>query len=120
MQKTIGPLFEHACHEGNYGLNNTLAGARAEEKRAAEEAAQRAVEMRGRPYENECARVVIAGVGVLLAAAPAVGASRILGGIRRQQADQAAGHAREMGDDQSPLMVPHRRERSGRQSRQLG
>ena len=33
--KTIGPLFEHACHEGNYGLGNILAGARAEEKRAA-------------------------------------------------------------------------------------
>ena len=32
--KTIGPLFEHACHEGNYGLGNILAGARAEEKRA--------------------------------------------------------------------------------------
>ena len=30
--KTIGPLFEHACHEGNYGLGNILAGARAEEK----------------------------------------------------------------------------------------
>ena len=37
--KTIGPLFEHACHEGNYGLPNILAGARAEEKRAAEAAA---------------------------------------------------------------------------------
>ena len=35
MKKTIGPLFEHACHEGNYGLTNTLAGARAEDKRAA-------------------------------------------------------------------------------------
>ena len=34
MKKTIGPLFEHACHEGNYGLYNTLAGARAEDKRA--------------------------------------------------------------------------------------
>jgi hypothetical protein len=32
--KTIGPLFEHACHEGNYGLYNILAGARAEEKGA--------------------------------------------------------------------------------------
>jgi hypothetical protein len=31
-----GPLFEHACHEGNYGLMNTLAGARAEENRAVE------------------------------------------------------------------------------------
>jgi hypothetical protein len=35
-KKTTGPIFEHACHEGNYGLSNTLAGARAEEKRAAE------------------------------------------------------------------------------------
>jgi hypothetical protein len=33
-----GPIFEHACHEGNYGLYNTLAAARAEEKKAAEEA----------------------------------------------------------------------------------
>ena len=38
MVKSIGPLFEHACHEGNYGLYNTLAGARLEEQRAAEEA----------------------------------------------------------------------------------
>jgi hypothetical protein len=28
-----GPIFEHACHEGNYGLYNTLAAARAEEKK---------------------------------------------------------------------------------------
>jgi hypothetical protein len=35
---TVGPLFEHACHEGNYGLKNILAGARVEEKRAAEAA----------------------------------------------------------------------------------
>jgi len=27
------PIFEHACHEGNYGLRNILAGARVEEKR---------------------------------------------------------------------------------------
>jgi hypothetical protein len=33
-KQTVGPIFEHACHEGNYGLANTLAGARAEEKRA--------------------------------------------------------------------------------------
>jgi hypothetical protein len=38
--KTVGPLFEHACHEGNYGLANILAGARAEEKRAATAAAK--------------------------------------------------------------------------------
>jgi hypothetical protein len=36
FKKTIGPLFEHACHEGNYGLLNTLTGARLEEKKAAE------------------------------------------------------------------------------------
>ncbi|MGH7341374.1 MAG: hypothetical protein ACREKH_12865, partial [Candidatus Rokuibacteriota bacterium] len=38
MRKTTGPLFEHACHEGNYGLYNTLAGARLAERKAAEEA----------------------------------------------------------------------------------
>ena len=27
-----GPLFEYACHEGNYGLANTLRGARAQDK----------------------------------------------------------------------------------------
>ena len=27
-----GPLYEYACHEGNYGLENILAGARAAEK----------------------------------------------------------------------------------------
>jgi hypothetical protein len=36
MQKTVGPIFEHACHEGNYGLYNTLVGARLAEKKAAE------------------------------------------------------------------------------------
>jgi hypothetical protein len=40
-KKTNGPLFEHACHEGNYGLYNTLAGARVEDRRAAEEAAKK-------------------------------------------------------------------------------
>jgi hypothetical protein len=39
LKQTIGPLFEHACHEGNYGLANTLAGFRLEEKEAAEKAA---------------------------------------------------------------------------------
>jgi hypothetical protein len=41
MAKTVGPLFEHACHEGNYGLYNTLVGARLEEKKAAEAAAKK-------------------------------------------------------------------------------
>lgn len=30
---TAGPLFEYACHEGNYALPNVLRGARAEEAR---------------------------------------------------------------------------------------
>jgi hypothetical protein len=29
-----GPVFEYACHEGNYGIANTLRGAREEEKAA--------------------------------------------------------------------------------------
>ncbi len=32
MGKTKGPIFEYACHEGNYGLADILAGARAAEK----------------------------------------------------------------------------------------
>ncbi len=36
LTSTAGPLFEFACHEGNYGLYNILAGARAEEARAQE------------------------------------------------------------------------------------
>jgi hypothetical protein len=31
-----GPIFEHACHEGNYGLAGILSGARAEEREARE------------------------------------------------------------------------------------
>ena len=38
MRRTDGPLFEYACHEGNYGLYNILAGARAKEKDAEEAA----------------------------------------------------------------------------------
>jgi len=41
MLKTDGPIFEHACHEGNYSLINALAGARADEKRRADEAAKK-------------------------------------------------------------------------------
>ena len=32
LQATEGPIYEYACHEGNYGLPNILAGARQEEK----------------------------------------------------------------------------------------
>ena len=34
MARTAGPLFEVACHEGNYGMFNILSGHRAEERRA--------------------------------------------------------------------------------------
>ena len=38
MRLTEGPIYEYACHEGNYGMFNILSGARAEEKAAAEAA----------------------------------------------------------------------------------
>lgn len=40
--KINGPIFEHACHEGNYGIANTLAAVRLAEKQAAEAAAAEA------------------------------------------------------------------------------
>jgi hypothetical protein len=33
MAKTTGPIFEYACHEGNYGIANVLSGHRAQEKK---------------------------------------------------------------------------------------
>lgn len=35
LAKTVGPIFEFACHETNYGVANILSGARAEEAAAA-------------------------------------------------------------------------------------
>ena len=32
MSKVAGQIYEYACHEGNYGMVNTLRGARMEEK----------------------------------------------------------------------------------------
>ncbi len=34
MNKVEGPVFEYACHEGNYGMSGILAGERAKEKKA--------------------------------------------------------------------------------------
>ena len=34
MTRTSGPIYEYACHEGNYGMTNLLSGARAKEKEA--------------------------------------------------------------------------------------
>ena len=36
LSKTEGPIYEYACHEGNYGMAGLLSGARAMEKAAAE------------------------------------------------------------------------------------
>src|SRR5438128_2444185 len=35
VKKIAGPLWEYACHEANYGLENTLRGARVEDAEAA-------------------------------------------------------------------------------------
>ncbi len=32
MTRASGPIYEYACHEGNYGMTNILRGARAQEK----------------------------------------------------------------------------------------
>jgi hypothetical protein len=39
--KTEGPIFEHACNEGNYSMSNMLAGARRDEKEAGAAAAKK-------------------------------------------------------------------------------
>ena len=39
MTRDEGPLYEYTCHEGNYGMANTLRGARVVEERAAAAAA---------------------------------------------------------------------------------
>ena len=48
MKRIQGPIFEHACHEGNYGLYNTLVGARREEQSAAEDTAEPRVQIEER------------------------------------------------------------------------
>ena len=35
MVQTDGRLYEYTCHEGNYGMRNTLRGARAADRAAA-------------------------------------------------------------------------------------
>ena len=38
LKRTDEPLYEYACHEGNYSMEGILAGARADEREAAEQA----------------------------------------------------------------------------------
>ncbi|MCH7672765.1 MAG: hypothetical protein IIB72_11435 [Proteobacteria bacterium] len=40
MTKLAGQIYEYACHEGNYGMLNTLRGARVQERMAAESGEQ--------------------------------------------------------------------------------
>jgi len=42
LSRVPGPLYEYACHEGNYSMATILAGARAEEKSEAVEARRKA------------------------------------------------------------------------------
>ncbi len=49
MQRTSEPMYEFACHEGNYGLANILSGARETEKRAANAAASKPKQSGKRP-----------------------------------------------------------------------
>jgi hypothetical protein len=37
LEKAAGPVYEYACHEGNYAMSGVLAGARAEEQKAAKQ-----------------------------------------------------------------------------------
>jgi hypothetical protein len=41
MNAAAGNIYEYACHEGNYAMPGVLAGAREEERAAAEAAKQR-------------------------------------------------------------------------------
>jgi len=41
MSKSQEPMYEYACHEGNYSMENVLAGARAQEKNASASARRR-------------------------------------------------------------------------------
>jgi hypothetical protein len=34
MVRSPGPIYEYACHEGNYSLTNLLSGYRASERQA--------------------------------------------------------------------------------------
>jgi hypothetical protein len=38
MSRIDAPVYEYACHEGNYAMAGILAGARADEKAAADAA----------------------------------------------------------------------------------
>ena len=47
LRASVGPIYEYACHEGNYALAGILAGARAEEKAEAAESWWRSLFSKG-------------------------------------------------------------------------
>jgi hypothetical protein len=49
MNATEGPLYEYACHEGNYGMVGILSGYREQDRRVAEEKAAAAKGARSKP-----------------------------------------------------------------------
>ena len=103
-------IYEYACHEGNYAMPNLLRGGRTD-------AARTIIEVR-----DPCARhlvMLFAGAGTAVAHDASVGASRICGRVRRDQADQVAGHGREDGMDQPAHLDPPRREEAERHGRAL-
>ena len=70
MKKTIGPLFEHACHEGNYGLTTPLPAPGPRRRKRPKTASGNGRSSRGGTPMRTKRAVVVAGVGLLLAAAP--------------------------------------------------
>ena len=103
MTKTEGPIFEYACHEGNYGMTNLLSGARAKKRSTAST---------GHPEDPDANKAD--GCACRSESAvrrhPRARASRVCGRVRREEADQAGRNGDEGRVDQSSRMDPHRRE----------
>jgi catechol 2,3-dioxygenase-like lactoylglutathione lyase family enzyme len=57
MTRIDGPIFEYACHEGNYGMGGILRGARAEEQRSAPVQGSVAPAVRATGFHNVHLRV---------------------------------------------------------------
>ena len=98
LVKTEGPIFEFACHETNYGIANILAGARADEKKAAEQ------KKGSNAHADETWRCdCCCRSADWHRAAPR--ASRVCRRVRRQPAAHAERHAGQVGDGESLLVI---------------
>ena len=114
--KIGGPIFEHACHEGNYGIPTRWLGLgrREESRRRSRQEGGGEVSSKRRDSMRRTLAVAITGIASGAGRGAPVGPSRVFRGIRREQAAHVEGHALEVGNDQPPLVVPHRREGPGR------